>query len=38
MVSAGLREFKKLVYESKFTKCAEGMSFVNWQQAEMGGQ
>lgn len=22
-------EFKKLVYDSKFTKCAEGMSFVN---------
>ena len=22
-------EFKKLVYQSKFTKCAEGMSFVN---------
>ena len=24
-------EFKKLVYDSKFTKCAEEMSFVNYQ-------
>ena len=25
----GQDEFKKLVYESKFTKCSKGMSFVN---------
>jgi hypothetical protein len=25
-----LVEFKKLVYDSKFTKCAEGVSFVNY--------
>jgi hypothetical protein len=27
--NSGLSEFKKLVYDSKFTKCAEEMSFVN---------
>jgi len=26
---AGLGEFTKLVYESTFTKCSEGMSFVD---------
>ena len=30
MAPTGQGEFKKLVYESKFTKPAEGMSFVNF--------
>jgi hypothetical protein len=30
MVPIGLSKFKKLVYDSKFTKLAEGMRFVNW--------
>ena len=34
---AGLGEFTKLVYDSKFTKCAEGMSFVNPQPATFPG-
>lgn len=29
--AAGLGEFKKLVYESKFTKYSEGTSFVNFE-------
>ena len=29
VASVGPVEFKKLVYDSKFTKLAEGMSFVN---------
>jgi hypothetical protein len=29
MVPIGLSKFKKLVYDSKFTKLAEGMSFAN---------
>jgi hypothetical protein len=29
LAAVGLVEFKKLVYDSKFTKCPKGMSFVD---------